>query len=458
MWHLKFSKRDFVEFWLGAGKKSLDRVQRSSGMEPVDLDDTIRAYWKQEPSTEYHFPDVIVASEAQLNSVLTALNATPMAASPVSAFSRLVTPKDFNEYHVSGSIDLFEHSRAAIAALAMAEAVWHSDGKIGLRQISCAACKRTLSYAWGKAVTMGASGMVFEKLPGRWLEAYSIINVSSSPQQLRRTISGVMGALSAVVSIAFELPPRGEAAQLAYAIHRGDRKVLGNYWKELSGAFSAGSSLESILTATREVRANYLQLALREASSSDDESVIAVCAFIATQVAPGSLEHLDLLRQSGNPAIVFWYALYAALQSPSEILGAQGGLGYRVYRDISFKEDYLSAPIADIGFDELKILERSGIDSFSKNLGHQGEVVVELLPTITSSFTYSSRQSKNARQEVVQPGLLENDPYLSSRVNPAYRDKVDQAINVLSQLSRELGELEDGYPSPVYRRGLRKKP
>lgn len=54
---------------------------------------------------------------------------------------------------------------AAIVALVMAEAVWHSDGKVGLRQLSFAACKRTLSYAFGRALEGNWAAMVLRDCP-----------------------------------------------------------------------------------------------------------------------------------------------------------------------------------------------------------------------------------------------------------------------------------------------------
>jgi len=452
MWHIKFSKRDFLEFWLGGGRKIPSPTSRVQSTGSVEVDDAIRAFWSEEPSVASPFPHCIVASEAQLASLLTAINASPATASPVSAFSRLISTKDFNEYSRSAPMDFSGQLNPAIVALAMAEAAWLSDGKVGLRQISFAACKRTLSYAFGRALSVQVSGEGLERLPARWLDVYLILNPTVSPHQMRETLTGLTSALSAFAAITWGLSPSNQATELAFAIHNGDRQALRAFWTQFSSTFAPGVDLDALQASTRESRANYLQAALGVLSNNGNEMAVAVCAFIATQIAPGSLEHLELLRQSGKPALVFWYALFAALQAPSDILSAQAGLGFKIYRGITTKEDLLSAPSADISYEEIKIFERTGIEGFIKNFGHQNEVVVELVPAISSSFSYGARQVRGNRQDPSLTSQFEASQSEIKRLGAAYKSKVDQAVSVLAQLSRELSELDE-----PYKRGSRRK-
>lgn len=497
MWHIKLSKRDFLEFWISGGRSTPAKVSRFQSSGQVETDDLIRAFWMDEPSDASPFPNCIVGSEEQLASVITAINSSPSATTPVSAFSRLISTRDFNEYSRSKSMNFAGLLNAAIVALVMAEAVWHSEGKVGLRQVSFAACKRTLSYAFGRALAGQLGGDGLERLPSRWLEVYSILNPNVSSSQLRDTLSALTSALRAFASISWGLSPNSEATELAFAIHRGDREALRLFWSKYSRSFAPGIELDALQASTRENRANYLQAALSALSGNDQGGVesgngilesglgisgsghgmpssgyglpgsghgvsgrgsevgAAVCAFIATQIAPGSLEHLELLRQSGSPALVFWYALYAALQAPGDILSSQSGLGFKIYRGVASVEDLLSAPSADISYEEIKILERTGLDGLVRNFGHQNEVVVELVPGVSSSFSYGSRQLRGSK----------SDPYSYSaasweasqneikRLGAVYRSKIDQASSVLAQLSRELAELDEPYT-----RGSRRKP
>jgi hypothetical protein len=436
MWHLKFSKRDFIEFWLGSNKKVLGKARRSAFVETITDDDAVSAYWGQEPSAEYFFPNVIVASESALAFIFTAVNASPTAPTPISAFSRVVLSSDAESYFLKSHMKLSDCSIAAIVAVSMAEATMHSDGRLGVRQLSSAACKRTLAYAWGKAVTAKTRERNFKVIATRWSETYSLINAPAASEGLRSIISAEAGVLNAYAELSNGLPPSSDAGNLAYVLNSKSRSSLEDYWRRLSTALRFDISLEALSQSTREERGTYLQEALNFARSSPrNETLAAICAFIATQVAPGSLEHLELLKQSGNPEVVFWYALYAGLQSPNEIMAGLGGLGYKIYRDIASLEDQLSPPTSDICYEELKALERSGIGSVSKKFGQVGVVEVELLPMVTASFSYGLKQPPVSRYDTGYQEASERERYQTPGISLAHKHKLEQAIDILSQLA-----------------------
>lgn len=456
MWHIQFSRRDFVEFWLGSTKNSKSgKAQRTSSFIGATVGKSeVHAYWQQEPSTSYMFPSVVVVPDDEINDLLTAINSSPQAPAPVSALCRVLTAQDAESYFSTSPMDLSEDILSAVVSLAMAEAVLHSEGKISWRQLSPAACKRTLSYAWGKALAARAPSESFQKLPSRWLDTYSLINSQTTIDPVRRTIAGAIGPLSAYAKVAIGIPPLDQAGGLTYALHQKDKKSVDTYWKQVCKVFDYKIGLDELSQSTREERAAYLQQALRLATSmNSDEFASSACAFIATQVAPGSLEHLDLLRQAGNPSVVFWYALYAALQTPNEIMAAQSGLGYRIHRDIARTEEYLSEPTGDIAYEELKALERIGIESFSKKFGHTNEVEVELIPLVTSSFTYYSKQSKIQRHE----SYPQDDMYQAKKKYPPTKAQLEQVISSLLQIARELPDGDDYYASNQYRKTTKKR-
>ncbi|UVL70094.1 hypothetical protein [Pseudomonas protegens] len=448
MWHLKFSKRDFVEFWLGSNKKILNKARRSSFAQTIaDDDDVVNAFWAQEPSTDYFFPSVIVASESVLIFISMAINASPTAPTPISAFSRMVLSSDAETYFLKSQIKLSDCSIAAIVAVSMAEATMHSDGRLGVRQLSSAACKRTLAYAWGKAVTAQIHDRNFDVIIARWHETYGMINALSPSEGLRTIISAEAGVLNAYAQLSYGLPPSSEAASLAYVLNSNSKNKgsLEDYWRRLSKSLGFDISLEALSQSTREERGMYLQEALNLASSSPrNETLAAVCAFIATQVAPGSLEHMELLKNSATPEVVFWYALYAGLQSPNEIMAGLGGLGFRIYRDIASVEERLSPPTSDICYEELKALERSGIASLSKKFGQVGVVEVEILPMVKASFSYGLRQPATSRQDTGYQGGEERDRYQTSGLSQANKLKLEHAINILSQLAESSPDGGDG--------------
>lgn len=130
----------------------------------------------------------------------------------------------------------------------------------------------------------------------------------------------------------------------------------------------------------------------------------------------------------------------------------QSGLGFKIYRELTSVDDLFSFPSADISYDEIKVFERIGLESIVRNFGHLNEVVVELIPGVSSSFSYGSRQARGSSYDSYSTSIEAslND---TKRLSAAYRSKLDHAASVLAQLSREFAELDE-----PYKRGSRRKP
>ncbi len=195
------------------------------------------------------------------------------------------------------------------------------------------------------------------------------------------------------------------------------------------------NGLDCFAAATREERGLYLQSALKlmpQSASVQRDERIAVCAFLATQVAPGSLEHLELLKINGTPGMVLWYALFAALQAPIDIVTGLPGVGQRVLRELAAPSDPVGRPTADIAFSELRVLERVGIETMARRFGHVGEVEVELVPCVTSSFSLHGRN--RARLEPEQLPLEVEQPTVSPKA------RMQQLIGLLADTLRDMPE------------------
>jgi hypothetical protein len=173
-------------------------------------------------------------------------------------------------------------------------------------------------------------------------------------------------------------------------------------WLEASNFSSVDISLMAIEGASREERGAYLQRLFKTEPRGQIAEYEAAQGFLATQVAPGSLEHLDIVLSQGGPEAAFWYVLFAALQKPNSILNAFGGLGRRIARDVRDCESIEQSPRADIALDELRILARSNIDDLAAKIGHSNEIEVELLPTVSATFRFGRpAQSKSSSDEIM---------------------------------------------------------
>lgn len=451
MWHARLSRREFIELCLGSQRAVEGKLQRATTISTDAF--SIHAYWQRESDIAYLFPNLVVVPDGELDALFTTINASSIAPTPITSICRVITQSEATQYLDASHATVSNEVLPLAVALSMAEAALHSDGRIGISQVNASMCKRTLSYAWGRALAHHSYPEAFSILPKRWLEVHQIINSEPPSNVLQRTVASTIHALEATTKLRHGIPAESRAGAMAYALSTRDEHVVDAAWRELARFLRVlPPSLGQLATATREERGTYLQLALREAKSvpetdiESSEVASAACAFIATQVAPGSLEHFELLRSSGRPDALLWYALYAALQSPNEVLTGQHGLGRRLLRDIVWIEDQLDRPRADIAFAELKALERVGIASVARKLGHISEVEVELIPFVTSSFTYLTR-SQRVRDHAQQQLSLESEQETSRRVKPSTKVRMTQLLAQLMALVNEIPEKQPDPPS-----------
>ncbi len=439
MWNTKLTRRELIELVIGARGLNDLQLQKVSGVLFEEDRSLYYAFWDQEPTASLPMPNLVVVPDDGIAELLIALNSTPQAPTPVTAFFRLLTRQEAVVLFDRSLLNVTHDVSAPIAALAMAEAVVHTEGRLSLRQLTPAVCKRTLSYAWGRALSVQVQANAFEQLPGRWLDAYTIVNASTPIPALRSTVSTLVSPLSICAQLAIGIKPDSAVGHLAFATLNRERASQEQAWLELASMWGSPLSLQAIASATREERGSYLQDALKQISGKTLPDGAAAAAFLATQVAPGSLEHFELLRVASNPTVALWYAMFAALQAPGEVLAGTNGLGHRLVRDLTVADDPVSRPTADLAYPELKVLERAGLDIIGRKLGHLGEVEVELIPRVTSSFSFHTRiRPKNDTESQLS---FDMDVDAPERVI-SNKARLRQLLGLMSDLVRDMPDTD----------------
>jgi hypothetical protein len=452
MWHAEITRRRFLEICMGDTVDARVVATPSLQVQFNVAPGVVHAYWPDAPSLLDQLPVLAIVNDDELLSTLTAVMASPLAPSPLTAFCRIISAGEARVHFEQSTIEPQEIAYASIAALAITETMLLSIGKMSIQSASPAACKRTFSYAWGKTIANAGAGESLVGLLPRWLKTYEMIH-SQSALDLRTLISSIVRMLTVVTQVSTGMRADGRAGALASSLIKADSGEQEIAWARLSKGVGLDVSLDALSSATREERGTFLQAALRyTANHNDDDTGIAACAFLATRVAPGSLEHMDLLNTIGGANVVLWYTLFSVLQAPQAILGSQGGLGLRIARDLMAREEHASRPVADISFNELAALDRIGFETISKRLGHSNEIQVEILPFVTTSFTFPSKQSRlRASEEVVQIPM-EGLSLPPTRENLSMEAKIDVALALLNEVRGQLMPIE-----PNGRGGLNKK-
>lgn len=444
MWYARLSRREFFELCLGSMKPLDGKLTVGSAIFTDSVPDIVTVYWAEEPSPVTLLPNLVVLPDAESNDLMSAVMASPQVPTPLTSLCRILTIQEAQGYFELQPLNLARDVLPVVVALTMVESVLHSGGRFQLRQLSPAICSRTLSFAWGRALAIRAPIKSVQDLPNRWLETYGAINSQDSVEVVRNTMLPTINALTLITEISAGILPSNSIGALAFAIVNDDQATKESAWAELAKTVEASSSLAVISTANREERGSLLQAALTELTSrlgqTNENAAAAACAFLATQVAPGSMEHFELLKGYQSAPLLVWYAMFSAMQAPKNILGSNGGLGLRIHRDLARAEDQLSKPDADISFGELKALDRISLEATSRRISHAGEIQVELIPYVTSNFAFHTKPRPRNDLSGAQMNIEESN---NKTAPPPALGKA-RVASMLLELVKLVNELPDG--------------
>lgn len=450
MWSALISRREVFELFLGSTKAVEGRLRETSQLS-LSAGSEALLVWDCDPTQRFVLPTLMVVADEDVQSTLSAIAAAPQAPSPVTALTRILTREEARQHFDGDVLTIDERVFPAVTALAFVEAVLHGGGRIGIKQLTPLICRRTLAFAWGRTLASRAGGEAYLELPARWLDVYSLLNSPSTHEAAQYAVDPIVSVLGLLTQIAHGYRPETATGGLVYEILNGTKASQEQAWERLAARLSRLIRIDALQSLTREERGSYLQEALRQMSSSgsyiEQGEMAAACAFVATRLAPGSLEHLEVLKGERRPDLLAWYGLFAALQSPKEILSLYGGLGFRSSRDMLRVEEKLASPSADISYPELKILARGGLEPLASRIGHSSELQVELVPYVSTSFTFQLKNRVRSTDGQQSLNMEASEPELSSRARLA-RLAVE-----LSNLARELPEFsEEHYPAKRSRR------
>jgi hypothetical protein len=449
MWLATLGRRDFLETLAsGPSSETCEAAKETAFSSSAVLrlePNHVLVGWEVRPYDRVSFPVLAILPGDQIRDMLAAVNASPKAISPLSAFCRIISVEQAQSCiarEISASTAPLVN---AVAMLSLAEVQLHSRGRMKARQVGPAACRRTLSFAWARALSVGMRPAEMADLPRKWLEAYDICNVGSSEEERALPVHYVIPVLQAAASFVTGAG-QSPVLRLMEAIVSSDNRARDDAWRDLSNELPVSMTLQDLEKAPREERGSYLQQTFETSSrlgSHSDRQ--AAQGFLATQIAPGSLEHLDLLMQRSGPGTAFWYVLFAALQNPAAVMNAYGGLGRRVSRDIRGGESLDTVPRADVALDELKILTRYGTEELSRKAGHSNEIEVELMPLVTATYRLARSQPAKASSETSSDRASDQQVVSNLR-------QISVLLNrTISELSEQPQDIERARPS-------RKKP
>jgi hypothetical protein len=398
MWRSEITRRDLFEL-ISTGRPWLALPTTDDDLfdSLPDRPRVVEARWNVDPARERSFPVVIIVHDEEVNDFLAAVNSSNSGPTPLSAFSRIVTKTEALRYFRTRKCSGIQTALQGLIGLSFGEAIRYADGRIQETELTPAICKRTIAYGWAKALSNGISIEQLDSYISHWTEAQTLTSTMSRVHLPLEQSDNLHTILQLASRVFYENSDSSDPIEtLCEALVNSDTRLMERAWEAATRSFPQRFTLAEFASSTREDRSTQFYSFLEQSKlnkSIDRQSGYALSAFLASQISPGTFEHMPVLRNH-DASLSLWFSFIVGLQQPRGILGFSGGLGSRLQRDINRRERFKDGPIADISLRELRILARAGLEPISKRLGHSNEIEVEVIPLVTCSFRFQNLQNK----------------------------------------------------------------
>jgi hypothetical protein len=442
MWKARLDRRELLEKLLsdrvGSPVNEVDSM--FSFDSPLDLNQVL-VFWRNDPSKSAELPVLIVVHDSKLVELLAIFASTPQLPSPITSFCRVISQTDLHEmskFEVGPKDGILD----GFVGLALAEVVLMSNGNLRVGDVGPAACKRALSFTFGRAL-LSTTPHFLPRVVDGWFSVQRLVNPYGNLDLMNQIGSESTGIFNIACEVFYGMAPSSNLSAICYEVLEFG-EPSDQVWSELRAPLHPVPSLKTLASLAREERGLYLQQALRVLSSSksrasDEEA--AFCALLATRIAPGSFEHMNMLATFQDKRVLLWYGFFAALQRGAVALRGHGGLGMRVRRDLYSGTALSSVPLADISLSELSVISKTGVDALSRRLGHSNEIIVELCPLLDTSFRFGTKSDKGVDQSEVSDKQA-SMAFTDSSKSISFVEKIDLVRSLLAEISVGMKSVE----------------
>lgn len=439
MWIAELDHDELLGYFQGAVSPKV-REARDGSLPPPTSGNYLVA-WRVSPAVRKELPRLIVGDDARLQELLAWLSAYVPDLSPFTAFCRVLNHKEAGTW-LGGCERLpGELVRDGFIGLILAETYCRSLGH-SLSGISPFACLRSLSFLGSRSHAIGFLKEDFERMFEAWLHLRQIEGVDEDDRLLSHlrvtwTMLTWLGDLSTKELASKRLG--SEFDSVHQALHEVSRTgdISESTWAVLTQALPDARHARSELKKTREDRVLAFERALSAAGTVQSSPVLLpfVLGYLASRIAPGSLDHLALLRPllSNLPGAVLWYGLLAGMSEQATVRTSFRGLGARIAREVYRREDPLEPPRADLAYRELLVLQRGSrwrgrVRTMSKESAN-----VEVFPGV---YTYVALPDEGGKPRPEQGKL-----FTDSAVTEAESSHLADLRGAVERAKRDLDEV-----------------
>jgi hypothetical protein len=374
MYSLVLDRPELLELTRRPGDAfAMARQSRSSHLKSFAKEE-VMALWPDSDAPPRELPRVIVVNDEVEDDFLAWISAYGQWLRPLTAYCRVVSTRDA-EFQLDGETrDSWHEQKSfelanASAGLLLCEAYSYLNVNDNISQLPAIAVERTFSFVMARAAYLanGSKDSVSD-LFAKWrrMRVYSGFDM---PEEAAEALIGAWDALlSTFWGESLVDHPKSRYSVDPQIIdfcrtiaERGEPSF--HAWKALTEPFPGLDHALDEMRGTREHRVTTLQRAQRvlvDAPSSLRAPV--VFGYLASLMAPGTLEHIDVVRNMSlrQSAPLYWYGVFAGLPRESKVLLEGAGLARRIMRDVVRPHSIFDRPTCDVALKEFEVMSRLG--------------------------------------------------------------------------------------------------
>jgi len=442
MWIKKVTRKELLGIYQSEGPWDLGDIRESDSLRtwPRSAGD-IFLIWADNPHERTTLPaTVVVERDSQRDFFAWVLTYLPNVR-PFTAFCRVIDPEMAIKLVQRGGKPWLGKVQDACLGIILAEAATYLERQP--ERISLVTSRSTFSFSMARSLALGILGADSDHIGNAWFTVRSLTN------QPRLSLG--METLEGVWSVAINLsgegerPPSFEQRRVPVRIMNAcldlyrTGEIQSQRWQEMASGISEINEASGRMNGPLEIRVLALEKALIALSNEriiDRMTAAFVSGYLASQVSPGTLDHVGLLVPliQQLPSALLWYGLCAGLQQRSNLQNHAGGLGRRILQEVLRDDSLLDKPHCDIALAELEVLSKAENQLYDLRTANHGQLEVEIGPCVNTVLRWPSRGEKEM-ELFPSKDQLQSAQTLFAELT----DFLDRAGSVSRKLARILG-------------------
>ncbi len=411
-WALLADQRKLLDIFGGQQVALRDVRELNASYTPSQFDAELLLLWANDPrpdggsicmDEEKGLPQVLVVNPKIMREFLAWASTVVGGFRPFTGFFKVIS-RNYLSHAIRPQEPTLGRLENAFIGLILGETLAHSaSNQVSLAALSLLPCESTYSFTFARAWALGfRNAECIRAMADSWalarkLTRQPVRKVSDEMIQTAISIIAFLGGVSALSKQVEVSSFIREACCELY--HQGE---VTRSWSLLAN--TSGEVCEE-MRGPREQRVRTFERVIRGSTDLEPMTASFLTGFMADQIGPGSLEHLDLIASylQVRPMAAIWYGLCAGLHPQSEVKQVGNCLGRRIARDLLAPDPIVSRPKYDLSVHELEVcLDREVPVEF--RTASQNHMAVELLPGVPALVKWPIREAQSVAGAFLSSG------------------------------------------------------